>query len=255
MSTATATGARTARATGTNAPTMTARIGTRASRTRPRTSTPMTRIRPAMFAATSAPSRRPPTSTATATGARTARATGTNARMLTARIGTRASRTRPRTSTPMTRIRPAMFAATSAPSRRPPTSTATATGARTARATGTNARMLTARIGTRASRTRPRTSTPMTRIRPAMFAATSAPSRLLHPPSSSSPLTATAVRAAWSRSPLKKAAGMFFPPAALPRLMVRNSRRGRSAALNTMRATATSCSETPRSRLCGRIPQ
>ena len=46
-----------------------------------------------------------------------------------------------------------------------------------------------------------------------------------------------------------------LPACALPRLMVRNSRRGRSAALNTMRATATSCSETPRSRLCGRIPQ
>ena len=254
-STATATGARTARATGTNARILTARIGKKASRTKPRTSIPMTRIRPAMFAATSAPSRRPPMSTATAIGARTAQATGTNARILNARIGKKASRTKPRTSTQMTRIRPAMFAATSAPSRRPPTSTATATGARTARATGTNARMLTARIGTRASRTRPRTSTPMTRIRPAMFAATSAPSRLLHPPSSSSPLTATAVRAAWSRSPLKKAAGMFFPPAALPRLLVRNSRRGRSAALNTMRATATSCSETPRSRLCGRIPQ
>ena len=194
-------------------------------------------------------------STATATGARTARATGTNARMLIARIGTRASRTRPRTSTPMTRIRSAMYAATSAPSRRPPTNTATATGARTVRATGTNARMLIARIGKKASRTRPRTSTPMTRIRPAMFAATSAPSRLLHPPSSSSPLTATAARAAWNRSPLKKAAGTSFPPAALPHLMVRNSRLGRSAALNTMRATTMSCSETPRSRLCGRIPQ
>ena len=194
MSTATVTGARTARATGTNARMLTARIGTRASRTRPRTSTPMTRIRPAMFAATSAPSRLLPMSTTTATGAGTARATGTNARMLIARIGTKASRTRPRTSTPMTRIRPAMFAATSAPSRLPPTSTATATGARTARATGTNARILTARIEKKASRTKPRTSTPMTRIRPAMFAATSEPSRLLRLPSSSSPLTATAVR-------------------------------------------------------------
>ena len=43
---------------GTNAPTMTARIGTRASRTRLHTTTPMTRIRSAMYAATSAPSRR-----------------------------------------------------------------------------------------------------------------------------------------------------------------------------------------------------
>ena len=154
----------------------------------------MTRIRPAMFAATSAPSRRPPTSTATATGARTAQATGTNARILTARIGKKASRTKPRTSTQMTRIRPAMFAAMSAPSRRPPTSTATAIGARTAQATGTNVRILTARIEKKASRTKPRTSTPMTRIRPAMFAATSAPSHLLRLPSSSSPLTATAVR-------------------------------------------------------------
>ena len=189
----TATGAGTARATGTNARMLIARIGTKASRTRPRTSTPMTRIRPAMFAATSAPSRRPPTSTATATGARTARATGTNARMLTARIGTRASRTRPRTSTPMTRIRPATPAATSARSRRPPMSTATAIGARTARATGTNARMLTARIEKKASRTKPLTSTPMTRIRPATLAVTSAPSR--RPPmNTSSPLTATAVR-------------------------------------------------------------
>ena len=108
--------------------------------------------------------------------------------MLIARIETRASRTRPRTSTPMTRIRPAMFAATSAPSRLPPMSTATAIGARTARATGTNARMLIARIETRASRTRPRTSMTMTRIRPAMYAATSAPSRLLHPPSTRSPM-------------------------------------------------------------------
>ena len=147
-----------------------------------------------MFAATSAPSRHPPTSTATAIGARMARATGTNARILTARIGKKASRTRPRTSTQMTRIRPAMFAATSAPSRHPPTSTATAIGARMARATGTNARILTARIGKKASRTKPRTSTPMTRIRPAMFAATSAPSHLLRPPSSSSPLMVTEVR-------------------------------------------------------------
>ena len=154
----------------------------------------MTRIRPAMFAATSAPSRHPPMSTATATGARTAQATGTNARILTARIGKKASRTKPRMSTQMTRIRPAMFAATSAPSRHPPMSTATATGARTAQATGTNARILTARIGKKASRTKPRMSTQMTRIRPAMFAATSAPSHLLRLPSSSSPLTATAVR-------------------------------------------------------------
>ena len=108
--------------------------------------------------------------------------------MLTARIEKKASRTRPRTSTPMTRIRPAMFAAMSAPSRLPPMSTATATGARTARATGTNAPMLTARIEKKASRTRPRTSMTMTRIRPAMFAATSAPSRLLHPPSTRSPM-------------------------------------------------------------------
>ena len=154
----------------------------------------MTRIRPAIPAATSARSRRPPISTATATGARTARTTGTNARMLTARIGTRASRTRPHTSTPMMRIRPAIPAATSARSRRPPISTATAIGARTARAIGTNARILTARIGTRASRTRPRTTMTMTRIRPAMFAATSAPSRRLRPPSLPSSLTATAVR-------------------------------------------------------------
>ena len=153
----------------------------------------MTRIRSAMFAATSALSRLPPMSTAMATGARTARATGTNARMLTARIGTRASRTRPRTSMTMTRIRSAMFAATSAPSHLPPMSTAMVIGARTARATGTNARMLIARIGKKASRTRPHTSTPMTRIRPAMSAATSAPSRLLLPPRSSSPLTATVV--------------------------------------------------------------
>ena len=194
MSTATATGARTARTTGTNARTLTARIGTKASRTRPLTSTPMTRIRPAMSAATSAQSRRPPISTATAIGARTAQATGTNVRMLTARIGTKASRTRPLTSTPTTQIQPAMYAATSAPSRLPPINTATAIGARTARTTGTNARTLIARIGTRASRTRPLTSTPTTQIRPAMFAATSAPSRLLHPPSSSLPLTATAVR-------------------------------------------------------------
>ena len=148
----------------------------------------MTRIRPAMYAATSAPSRRPRTSTATVTGARTARATGTNAPMMTARIEKKASRTRLRTSMAMTRIRPAMFAVTSAPSRRPRTSTATATGARTARATGANARMLIARIETRASRTRPRTSMTMTRIRPAMYAATSAPSRLLHPPSTRSPM-------------------------------------------------------------------
>ena len=193
MSTATAIGAGTARATGTNARIMTARIGKKASRTRPRTSMTMTRIRPAIPAATSARSRRPRMSTATATGARTARAIGTNARTLTARIGTKASRTRPLTSTPTTQIQPATPAATSARSRRPPMSTATAIGARTAQATGTNARMLTARIGTKASRTRPHTSTPMTRIRPAMFAATSAPSRRPRM-NTSSPLTATAVR-------------------------------------------------------------
>ena len=79
----------------------------------------------------------------------------TNARMLTARIEKKASRTKPLTSTPMTRIRPATPAATSARSRRPPMSTATAIGARTARTTGTNARMLTARIEKKASRTRP----------------------------------------------------------------------------------------------------
>ena len=173
---------------------MTARIGKKASRTRPHTSTPMTRIRPATPAATSAPSRRPPTSTATATGARTARAIGTNAPTMTARIGKKASRTRPHTSTPMTRIRPAIPAATSARSRRPPISTATEIGARTARAIGTNARILTARRSPRASRTRLRTSTPMTRIRPAMFAAMTAPSRRLHPPSSSSSLTRAMVR-------------------------------------------------------------
>ena len=173
---------------------LTARIEKKASRTRPLTSMIMTQIRPAIPAATSAPSHRPRMNTATATGARTARAIGTNAPTMTARIGKKASRTRPHTSTPMMRIRPAIPAATSARSRRPPISTATAIGARTARAIGTNARILTARIGTRASRTRPHTSTPMTRIRPAIPAATSAPSRRLHPPSSSSPLTATAVR-------------------------------------------------------------
>ena len=173
---------------------MTARIEKKASRTKPRTSMTMTRIRPAMYAATSAPSRRPPTSTAMATGASTARATGTNAPTMTARIEKKASRTRPRTSMTMTRIRPAMFAVTSAPSRRPPMSTATAIGARTARTTGTNAPTMTARIEKKASRTRPLTSMIMTQIRPAIPAATSAPSRRLHPPSSSSPLTATAVR-------------------------------------------------------------
>ena len=171
---------------------MTARIGKKASMTRPHTSMTMTRIRPAMFAATSAPSRHPPMSTATAIGARTARTTGTNARMLTARIEKKASRTKLLTSTPMTRIRPATPAATSARSRRPPMSTATAIGARTARTTGTNARMLTARIEKKASRTRPLTSMIMTQIRPAIPAATSAPS---HRPrmNTSSHLTATAV--------------------------------------------------------------
>ena len=192
ISTATATGAKTARTTGTNARMLTARIEKKASRTKPLTSTPMTRIRPATLAVTSAPSRRPPISTATATGAKTARTTGTNARTLTARIEKKASRTKPLTSTPMTRIRPATPAVTSAPSRHPPMSTATAIGARTARTTGTNARMLTARIEKKASRTRPLTSMIMTQIQPAIPAATSAPS---HRPrmNTSSHLTATAV--------------------------------------------------------------
>ena len=156
---------------------MAARRSTRASRTKPHTPTLMTRIRPAMFAAMSAPSRLQSTSTPTATGARTARATGINARMLIARIGTRASRTRLHTSTPstpITRLRSAMFAVTSTPSRLPPTSTLTATGAGTARATGINARMLIARIRTKASRTRLHTSTPstpITRLRPLLSSA------------------------------------------------------------------------------------
>ena len=115
-------------------------------------------------------------STVTAIGARTVRTTGTNARMLTAQIGTKASRTKPLTSTTMMRTPPVMSAATSARSRRPPMSTATATGARTARAIGTNAPTMTARTGKKASRTRPRTSTTMMRTPPVMSAAMSAPS-------------------------------------------------------------------------------
>ena len=186
-----------------------------------------------MPAATTVPSRLPPMSTTMATGAGMTRVTGMNARMLIARIGTKASRTRPRTSTPstpstpMTRIQPllnsamdltqqlrmsAMFAVTSASSRLPPTSTATTIGARTARATGTNAPTMAARRSPRASRTKPHTPTLMTRIQPAMFAATSAPSHLQStstPTATGPPMVklATTASAQMNIAPLRTRAG------------------------------------------------
>ena len=104
-------------------------------------------------------------------------------------------------------------------------STTTATGARTARATGTNALTMTARIGTRASRTRPRTTTPMTRIRPAMYAATSAPSRRLRLPSIPSDSMPTVAAAQWQMSPAFPAATPC-PPAVLLNRKASNSRAG-----------------------------
>ncbi len=119
--------------------------------------------------------RRPRTSTATAIGARTVRTTGTNVPMRTARNGPKVSRTKRRTSTPMTRTPPATSAAMSVPSRRPHMSTATAIGARTVRTTGTNVPMRTARNSPQVSRIQRRTSIPMTRTPPATSAATSVP--------------------------------------------------------------------------------